>query len=59
MEPELDLAIDVAALLWYLYRSVGCPFGESLSGMEVWVEINMLEPLRKQREKDGAEESDG
>lgn len=39
MEVENKVAIAVLAL--YLYRQAGCPYGESLSGLNMWVNLQM------------------
>lgn len=35
-----DVQISVAALNYYLYRSVGTPLGDNISGLNAWVRKN-------------------
>lgn len=30
---------QIASLALYLYRQVGCPYGENLSGLKIWIEM--------------------
>lgn len=34
-----DLNLSVAALYYYQYRIVGCPYGDSMSGLTAWIDI--------------------
>lgn len=34
-----DLNVSVAALGYYLYRQAGCPYGDNLSGLTAWIDI--------------------
>lgn len=40
-----DTQIATAGLAYYLYRLAGCPFGNTLSGYQAWMEVNVFEPF--------------
>lgn len=40
-----DARVVIAALAYYFYRLAGCPMGESLSGFQAWLNINILKPF--------------
>lgn len=40
-----NLETHVAAIYYYLYRQAGCPFGDSLSGYDAWIEAQVKQPF--------------
>jgi len=34
-----DLEMSSAALAYYQYRLAGCPYGDTVSGLTVWIDI--------------------
>jgi len=34
-----DLKVSIASFGYYLYRVAGCPYGDSLAGLTVWIDI--------------------
>lgn len=53
-----DVQTGLAAICYYLYRTAGCPYGDNLSGFEMWMQANVRGPWRKLAEQeDGDDES--
>lgn len=46
-----DVQMATAAIAYYLYRQAGCPLGDSLSGLNAWLKLNVLEPFNQLTEK--------
>lgn len=57
MAEDEDLATDedrnvaIVSLCYFLYRAAGCPFGDSLSGLDAWRNINMVQPFNELSER--------
>jgi hypothetical protein len=34
-----DIKVSVAAIAYYLYRQIKCPYGDNLSGFTAWLDI--------------------
>ncbi len=52
-----NLEVYVAAIYYYLYRQAGCPFGNSLTGYDAWMDAQVKKPWEAFAEKCG-EKSD-
>lgn len=42
-----DVQTGLAALCYYHYRQAGCPYGDNLPGLEMWIQTNLREPWKK------------
>ena len=42
-----DAQIATAGLAYYLYRQAGCPFGDSLGGLNAWLRANVTGPFEE------------
>jgi len=36
-----DLTVAVAALAYYVYKGAGCPYGDNLQGLHIWIGIQI------------------
>ncbi len=48
---DQDLQATLTAILYYLYRQAGCPYGDSLSGLTAWKRVNLDAPFNELAQK--------
>lgn len=52
-DPE-TIGTLLVSLLYYLYRQAGCPFGDTLTGLDAWIKLSIEAPFEQLSDKEEA-----
>ena len=53
-DPE-EIGTLLIGLLYYLYRQAGCPYSDSMTGLNAWVDISIRAPFSALSEQEEEE----